>query len=396
VYKFKYLASIFLASQIFTVQAVEFSGFIGVESLGFLHSPLENTQHQHYFSGVAEFEWYHEWDNGKQSLAFVPFYRYSQHDSRRTHFDIRELTWLKAAQNWEFRLGFRKVFWGVAESQHLVDIINQTDSVENSDTEDKFGQPMLNLAIIQDWGTVDLFILTGFRERSFSGVEGRLRSIPEISLGAAKFEKYGVQKHLAYAIRWAHTLDNLDLGISHFYGTNREPSLIPIISAMGSLQLIPYYEMIHQTGLDLQLTQENWLWKLETMLRSGQGKTFLANTAGLEYTFYNVLDSSIDVGLVTEYLYDSRGNNATSMNEDDILAGIRLAFNDIQSTDILAGILFDRDSQEKLYSIEASRRFGDAWKLQFEARFFSNSKPNDISYFLRQDDHVRFELGYYF
>ena len=46
------------------------------------------------------------------------------------------------------RLGLRKVYWGVTESQHLVDVINQTEGVENLDGEDKLGQPMLNLALI--------------------------------------------------------------------------------------------------------------------------------------------------------------------------------------------------------------------------------------------------------
>jgi hypothetical protein len=165
------------------VLAIDVSGYVGIESLGFFNTPLDSQQHSHYFSGSIEPEIYHEWDNGSQSLAFVPFYRYSQHDSRRTHFDIRELTWLKAADDWELRVGFRKEFWGVSESQHLVDIVNQTDFVENSDTEDKLGQPMINLALINDWGTFDFFLLTGFRERTFAGKEGRFRPIPEIDVG---------------------------------------------------------------------------------------------------------------------------------------------------------------------------------------------------------------------
>ena len=52
----------------------------------------------------------------------------------------------------KFRVGVGKVFWGVTESQHLVDIINQTDLVENIDTEDKLGQPMLETTWLQNWG----------------------------------------------------------------------------------------------------------------------------------------------------------------------------------------------------------------------------------------------------
>ncbi len=376
--------------------AVEITGYAGVESLGFLHNPIDSQQHNHYLSGVIEPEFYHEWDGGKQSLLFTPYYRLSQHDSRRTHFDIRELTWLKVARDWELRIGIRKEFWGVSESQHLVDIINQTDFIENTDTEDKLGQPMINLALINDWGTVDLYVLTGFRERTFPGIEGRLRSFPAINVGAARFEKHGLEKQLAYALRWSHSIGDWDLGLSHFYGTNRDPSISVKIGNSGKLQLIPYYEMIHQTGLDVQLTRENWLWKLESIIRSGQGKSYFAGTGGFEYTFYNIFESALDIGLVSEYLYDSRGQNAPVAFQDDFLAAVRFAFNDVQSTEILAGVIFDRTNNSKFYNIEASRRLGDSWKIELEARFFSSAPKNDPSYILRDDDHLRFELKYYF
>ncbi len=375
--------------------AFEYSGYLGIESLGFLNKPLDENQHDYYLSAIAEVEFYHEWDKGRQSIAFVPFYRYSQYDKQRTHFDIRELTWLKVAENWELRVGFRKVFWGVSEGQHLVDIINQSDLVENTDTEDKLGQPMINLAIIQSWGTVDLFFLTVFRERTFAGKEGRLRSFPEISVGEARYEKGGIEKHLGFAIRWSHSLGDWDLGWSYFYGTSREPSLI-INSSLGELKLIPYYEMIHQIGLDVQVTKGSWLWKMESIIRSGQGKTFFAETIGFEYSFYNLFESGLDIGLVGEYMYDSRGDNAPTTTEDDFLAAMRFSLNDIQSTEILAGVIFDRRSNEKFYNIEASRRLGDDFKIEIEARFFRGASADDISYFLRKDNHIRAELSYHF
>lgn len=392
----KWVLGLFLLGSVYRVYAVDISGYAGIESLGFFHNALDNQQHNHYLSGSIETEIYHEWDDGTQSIAFVPFYRLSQHDSRRTHFDIRELTWLKVADKWELRVGIRKDFWGVSESQHLVDIINQTDFVENSDTEDKLGQPMINLALINDWGTLDLYLLTGFRERTFAGKEGRFRSIPEIDAGEERYEKHGIEKHMAYAIRWSHSIGDWDLGFSHFYGTSRDPSILVEADSQGNIQLIPYYEMIHQTSVDIQKTQENMLWKLESIVRSGQGKTFYAGTGGFEYTFYSVFESAIDVGIVAEYLYDSRGSHAPVVFEDDFLVGVRLGFNDVQSTELLAGIIFDRTDNTKFYNIEASRRFGDHWKAELEVRFFSSAPENDPAYLFRDDDHLRFELRYYF
>ena len=378
------------------VLAVDISGNVGVESLGFFHNPLDGEQHNHYLSAVIEPDVYLEWDDGFQSFAFVPFYRLSQHDNKRTHFDIRELTWLMSANDWELRIGIRKEFWGVSESQHLVDIVNQTDLVENSDTEDKLGQPMINLALINNWGTIDFFLLTGFRERTFPGKEGRLRTFPEIDVGQAQFEKHGFEKHMAYAFRYSHSFGLWDVGLSHYYGTSREPSVLVNPVAAGKINLTPYYEMIHQTGVDVQFTRESWLWKLETIVRSGQGKTFFAGTGGFEYTFYNLLDTGLDIGIVAEYLYDSRGSHAPVLFQDDFLAALRFSLNDVQSTEILAGIIVDRENNTKFYNIEASRRFGENWKAELEVRFFSSAPKNDPSYAIREDDHIRFEIKYYF
>jgi hypothetical protein len=380
----------------YALSALELSGYLGIESLGFLQNPLFPLQHSHYLSAAIQSQLVHEWDNGKQSLTFVPFFRLSQHDNRRTHFDIRELTWLKAADTWELRTGIRKVFWGVAESQHLVDIINQTDLVENSDTEDKLGQPMINLALIRDWGTVDLFLLPGFRERTFAGSEGRL-NFPMLNQGAARFEKQGIEKHLAYAFRWSKAIAEWDMGLSYFYGTNRTPTIVPELDPLGNYkQIVPFYENIHQTGLDVQYTKGNWQWKLEAIVRAGQGKTFVAGTGGLEYSFYNIYESGFDIGLLAEYLYDSRGRNGQTFFQDDIMTGLRFGLNDEQSTEILASITFDRTSNTKFYNVEASRRLVESLKLTLEARFFSGADKNDFAFFLRQDDHIRAELSYHF
>src|SRR5262249_48821857 len=265
-------------------------------------------------------EYRYKWENGKQSFTITPFARLDQHDSERTHFDIRELTWLKAGEGWELRLGIRKVFWGVTESQHLVDIINQTDLVENLDGEDKLGQPMVNLALIRRWSTLDLFVFPGSRGRKVPARKGRLRTaLPPLRVDndRAVYESGRGRGHIDWAARWSRTFGEWDVGLSHFYGTSREPRLLPDV---GGKALVPHYDLIHQTGLDAQWTKGKWLWKLEAIRRSGQGAGFTALTGGFEYTLSNFAGSRADVGLIAEYLYDQRGNNATTPFQDDIMA----------------------------------------------------------------------------
>ena len=383
--------------------ASEWSGYVSSEFRGFAQSPADARQHGNNLSLSAQPEYFTDWDNGQQSLTFVPFARWDENDDERSHVDIRELTWLKAAEDWELRVGIRKVFWGVTESQHLVDIINQTDLVEAIDGEEKLGQPMINLALIRDWGTLDLFVLPGFRERTFPGVHGRLRSISPVDTDQAIYESSDENKHIDVAARYAHYIGDWDFGLSYFNGTSRDPHFIPGLNSKSQPVFIPKYYLIEQWGLDLQATLGDWLWKLEAINRSGQPdlsgqqKTYTALTAGFEYTLVGIAESNMDLGLIAEYLYDDRGKNAPTPFADDFMLGSRLTLNDEQSTDFLLGIIFDSNDNTRMFSLESNRRLGADWKISLEGRAFINIPNTDLLLGgMRRDNYLQLELARYF
>jgi len=375
-------------------KAGEWSGYVAADYSYFPQSALNAQQFEHgRLSFSAEPEFYHSWEND-DSLTFVSFFRWDERDPQRSHIDIRELLWMRARDDWELRVGIGKVFWGVTESQHLVDIINQTDFVENVDGEGKLGQPMINATFLREWGTVDLFVLPGFRERTFAGKGGRFRPNPEIDDHSA-YQSAAKDKHVDYALRWSQTFDDWDVGVSHFYGTSREPRIIPTLAPAG-LVLTPFYDIINQTAVDVQATLDEWLWKVEVIHRSGQGETFNALTAGFEYTFVGVMESSADFGLIAEYLYDDRGASASTAFEDDIFIGGRLAINDAASSELLFGVIADLHESTRFYSVEASRRLGDEWVLSLEARFISSVEKRDPLASFRHDDVIQLELAHHF
>lgn len=156
------------------------------------------------------------------------------------------------------------------------------------------------------------------------------------------------------------------------------------------------YQIIDQAGLDVQLTRGNWLWKLEAIDLDGNYDRHRAATAGFEYTFYGLFDTPADLGLVSEYLYDSRGEQAPVPFEDDFLTGLRFTFNDAQSTDALLGVIKDRHDSSYLITLEANRRLGDSWKLSLQAsKFVVDGLDQSLKSFAK-DDYVQLELGYYF
>ena len=168
----------------------------------------------------------YEWNGGNDRIILRPFFRLDKDDDNRTHFDLRELNWLHLGNNWTLQAGIGKVFWGVTESRHLVDIINQDDQVEDVDGEDKLGQPMINLTLESEWGAFDFFYLPFFRERTFPDDHARLRGALRIDENP-NYESDAEEFHPDWAARWSNTVNDFDVGVAFFYGTSREPRFIP-------------------------------------------------------------------------------------------------------------------------------------------------------------------------
>ncbi len=374
----------------------EISGFIGMEGRFFAKEGRWSGQKQYSYSFVAQPQYYHQWENGS-SLTFTPFVRKDSADDKRSHFDIRELNYLWLHDEYEVRVGFGRVFWGATEFVHLADIINQTDYVENVDEEEKLGQPMVQLTTVRDWGTVSGFIMPYFRERTYPGTTGRLRYPLPVHTGEARYQSDDGPRHVDMAIRYSHTIGGLDFGIYHFVGTSREPTLALRLTRWNLNPFImPYYEQIKQTGMDAQWAIGSWLWKLEGFHRTGQGDAYTTAAGGFEYTFYDVAHSGTDMGLLLEYAWDERGNDATTLYQRDIMYGVRLVPNDTADSHLLVGILQDVEDSSQILAIEATRRIGDRWRINIEARGFFSPPDNFIRGTTRDDDYLGVELGYYF
>ena len=376
--------------------AHEFSGFVGGEARLFPNSALHLGQKDDSISFVAQPEYYHEFESGS-SFTFVPFYRFDSADRERTHFDIREFTFLWLKEDFELRLGVRKVFWGTTEILHLVDIINQTDLAENVDAEDKLGQPMANISFSRDWGTFDLYWLPYFRERTFVGTGGRLRGSAVVDEDRTQYESGAEEWHSDWAFRYSHFFGDWDIGLAQFVGTSREPTLLSDTDPEGNAIKIPRYEQILQTSLDLSFVSGEWLWKGEALYRTGQGNDdYFAWTGGFEYTFTRVWNSQMDLGVIGEWMFDTREDEATTAFENDLAGGIRLALNDSASTEALFGWVQDLNSSARFLFLEASRRFGDHLLLTAELRTFLNQPADDFLFDQRADEIMQIELAYYF
>lgn len=418
---YSYLLTIIFFMILSPARAVDFSGPIGIESRYF--SENEGSEFSTFIIPKLQ------WQTDSSSFSIELFARKDSEDDERTHADVREATWLYVSDNWEIKLGAGKIFWGVAETQHLVDVINQTDSVEFIDGEQKLGQPMIQLSFIRDWGNLDFFVLPYFRERTLASSDARLSGGLDINTDQAFYESGAEEKHIDTAFRYSHVIGEWDFGLSYFKGTNREP-IISLVNAtngqpinpallpatmgqmtvqelstflkLSSINLAPFYEQMEQVGLDVQATYGSWLWKLEAIHRETDSQRFAATTFGFEYTFYGIFETAADSGWLMEFSRDSRGLassflESSSSAQKDLAIAHRLTLNDVGSTEILSGINLDLDDEDTYSAfLEASTRFGNNWKVTMDAWAFTSERQTDIFYLLRNEDFIQLAIEYYF
>jgi hypothetical protein len=251
--------------------------------------------------------------------------------------------------------------------------------------------------------------MTGFRERTFPGKDGRLRTWLPIDDGNASFESSREHWYVDGAVRWQHAVGPFEFGVHQFHGTNRDPKFLPALKGDGSLVLQPHYTIIDQTGLDALLLLGNWAWKLETISRKDdEDGRFWAATGGFERTLVGFLGTRADLGLVVEYVFDDRGKQAQVIYENDLALATRWRLNDAAESQALVGVVWDVETDEYIVKLEASRWLGEHWAMALEGRVFggADEDPLDAELYqfdgdnktgpLQRDDFLQLEVTRYF
>ncbi len=386
--------------------AFDFSGKISLENRWFSQPGIYPNQARKANGFVIEPEFYIEHETG-WSFSLSPFFRYDHSDSNRSHADLRDAYFLNYGQGeaseWEIRLGIDRVFWGVAETINLVDIVNQSDVLEDPLGKTKLGQSMAYFTLSGDWGIAEFAVLPHHRQRKYPGPKGRLRSQLIVDTSKSTYESKSKQRHIDYAFRYSQTIGVADVGISYFDGTSKEPSLRPVVNNDGSAVLVPHYEQIRQTGLETQIALAEILFKLEAIRRENavnlrfKEDDYSAFVVGGEYTFYSAFGTDADITLLAERIKDSRGINATNSLQNEIFLATRVSLNDVQGTQLTASTISDREYESKTLNFEFKRRLSSEWNFELEATHILEADPNDPhQYPIRNDDFVDLRLIYHF
>ena len=365
-------------------------GFIQPETSVFFNGKGRHGQKNTNLSifGKGTFISYLQNDDAKFSINILG--RYDENDSELRYLDFQKLKYEYFFNELEFKIGNDIIFWGVNETFNIVDIINQSNLAEDLAGTKKLGQTMASLSYSHDYGKFDMYLMSNFQERLFSGGNGRPRLVMEIDNNTVTYESSAKDKKLDFAIRYSTVLDDLDIGLSHFYGNNRAPELKANSS---TLKFDPFYSIVSQTGLDIQSTKGSWLYKLESISAKNGSERYFSAAGGIEYTFYGIQNTQSDLGIIIEYIFDDRSNSP--LNNDGVI-GLRWNKNDIKSTTFLAGLLIDMHGNSTRLQSEFEQRIADDLKLFVDFSINGNINQADFGYQFKEDSKMTVKIAKYF
>lgn len=388
-----------------TPEYFEFYGEMEGEANLFLRSARFAGQTRDHVSFAIEPTAFAEWADGDLTATFTPFARVDSADTNRSHMDIREAKIDYISGDWDATVGVDTVFWGKTEAVHLVDIINQTDAIEDLDDEAALGQPMVRVAYLTDLGKFSAYYLPYVRLRTFPGENGRLRGALPVNNDQARVNADGDRFAPSFALRFAGVFGDADIGVSAFHGISRDPGFAPTdFVLVGGVPtptaLAPVYDRITQVGFDGQYTSGPTLYKGEAIFRTGQTdlrareRDFVAFTGGLEYTLFGVYENA-DLGLIGEYAFDSRGDDATTTFQNDIILGARLALNDEDDTSLLVTSAVDHQHGVASFRLEAQTRVAAGLVAGLEGSLFVNGDDDPLAADFQDDSFLRLKLTYF-
>lgn len=389
---------------------------------------------------------FQSWNHRNTRLEGELFYRLDSLDDRRSHGDVRSLYLQHLGRDWEALVGVAQVRWGVTESRTLVDVINQADFVEDIAADAKLGQPMLALTWLQPIGSFDVFVMPYQRARTFPDANGQPRIGFDFAPEEARYASSAGQRHVDVAGRLRMRFGPLDLNLSVFDGTARDPDILPCLRrgsgfpgtadgpncdlikgttlpeaplanrlldlfqrlglvdddfalfdrVLANIVLVPEYARLRQMGLEAQYIRGALALKLEAVARERGGRSTQAAVGGIEYALAGFFNSGWEVTALAEYLFDERRTLINSRSDNDLFLGTRINLNDIPGTVVEAGFFMDRSGTDQLMQIEASRRFGPHWRGALTARHFERVPTEPFLDFLRDESMVRLSLQRFF
>jgi hypothetical protein len=280
------------------------------------------------------------------------FAREDMRDDQRDDVRADEL-WLQyATEHWDVRAGNQIVTWGSVESFSPVDSVNPRDYVEDVVEPGKIGVPAVRVRRRFERGDLTAYWLPRYQPAQYPGTASFASFTGGIEQNApeARWERD------EFALRYFHSGDGFDIGVSYFSGYDREPSYV-FDTASGTFEGRAYRS--RRLGFEATKVIGDLVLKSELSARYGGApgdEKSLIYVLGGEYTFSSVWEHS-DATLFVEYMGATGEGRNEQVFQNDVFVLLRWSINDQRNQLLQAGFAIDlEDTSQYVWRLEYSLR----------------------------------------
>lgn len=298
------------------------------------------------------------------------------------------------------RAGHQMINWTATEAFHPADVINSRYLDSAIENPEKLGEPMASLRVEIPHGSVDAMFMPVFVAPIFPSARSRQRFVPpglalagamaighdgDVLIERSPLGSPGIRFAPQGALRVQQTWGSADVSVHGLAHVDRSYPGVAIDPATGAVYAL--FLPVLQSGGTYQQALGAWLLKLEAAYRwyrrpDGGRDPFGAvipdrdhfvAAAGVEYGLPHANGSESTLlleGQVFVPRQRSLPDQAKPLFQNDVLAGIRHAFNDEASRALtLVAIVDVLRPQELFVNGGYAQRLGETWTVQVGLRF---------------------------
>jgi len=369
-------------------------GSLGAETQIYPDAPLYPDQNRDHFQVSTYATLNASADLGNARFDMELFGRIAPDATKEASGDVRQAFVRVPFGNAEVKAGILTEKWGVLEAWNPVDIINQSDLIEDFQGKVKLGQPGVLMTLPLGDATVSFFGTNVARSRRFGQDEDRFQVLPARVVDE-HFE--GGRSSPTGAIRVELPIGPVNVAVSQFIGTAREPVLTAVVGPTGLEGFRASYERISQTSFEAALVLGDSVIKTEVIhQRTNEGASW-GGGVGIETSFSKIANGPGDLTLYAEAYGDSRADDAAvTPFQRDVFLGARYTFNDTDDTLLELRNTHDLEWGSDLIELRASRRVLQDAVFTFSLLKVANEDRDPALSSLSRDTQIKLQLAQFF
>jgi hypothetical protein len=345
------------------------------------------------------------------------FSRLDPYDRTRTRVVPEELYVQAEAEPFRLRVGFQMLNWTATEAFHPADIINSRILDGSFENPEKIGEPIASLRFEIPNGNVELLAMPVFTAPVLPSAQSPLNlggEVPapfEFNRGALIIDRHGKLTAERLQPQWGvqvqQTWGDADISVHMVQQIDRSQPLVQLDNI--NLEFRPVFQAVTQAGLTYQHVVDSTLLKLEgayrvfdrpdsrvTRFGPVPARNHVLVAAGLEHatTLGEGSDTSFLIeGQVLVPTQDDYPEPLEPLFQHDVLIGMRHAFNDEQSTSVLATVIVDVEHPDQIVAgASLNRRLGEEWGATLGARFMHIPPEDEDAPVLFENLHAQHQL----